>query len=230
MDRQETWKAALGSRIPANALSQLLLRLMARGDIAAVTVQEIAAAAYVDGWGNDKDFATRLSRVGASGKYKGNVLRDIMSLAEQLGVCASSAKPYYIEIPDGHTLPIFLPHEIMAQFVKTLGGLEQLTLSPQDLGAEEGLGKLVRDWCSAPDVNLDSGPDSVIACGMHCDGVAYSSSIRAGATKSVNVCSINCISAKSDKLKHNRCPCFLQAAALDHFRATKGATQTSTLL
>ena len=101
-------------RLAMSFLCKALLELYAAGDLSATQVQELASAAWKDGWGQNDAFARRLAGLGASGKQPGNCCRDLMRAARNAGLLSSGAQPYEIDLPNNQgKLGIFLPHEAM---------------------------------------------------------------------------------------------------------------------
>ena len=102
---------------------------------------------------------------------------------------------------------MFLLHEIYEKTVFAAGGVDDFCLTSEQVGQDKGLGKLVSDWAEHPDVAVAPPPDltKVAIVGMHADGATYTSSVRAGSDqKSVIVCSMNFISARSARRRGQR--------------------------
>ena len=78
-----------------------------------------------------------------------------------------------------------------------------------------GLGHTLREWQAHPAVQHEGRLGDIGCIGLHCDGVSYSSAIRAGRQKSATVLSMNIISAQDGKLRQRRHPlCVLQKGSL----------------
>lgn len=151
-------------------------------------------------WGHEDDLAKRIVRCGKSGAHKGHVLESLLRAANHAGLMSSLARPYLAEIPGAGNKNIvarvFLPHEGLFELVDSKP-LSEWTLPPQVLANTGGLGGLVKQWAQHPDVTSHPDPQSVIAIGLHADGVQYTSTLRAGGVKSVYVMSWNVISART---------------------------------
>ena len=194
---------------PPNQLSLALLRAYATGELPATSVRRLAAAAREDGWGDGSDLAERIATAGNSGQLPGNISRDVLKATALAGLLSSGSSPYEVAIP-GETKPakIMLPHEVLCHAVAKSGGMEPWTLNQQEL--QEGrLGRLLRNWANHDDVQYTGPLDDVGIVGLHMDGVQYTTSNRAGGARSVVVCSINVVSAKTPKLKNQRFPIFV---------------------
>ena len=151
---------ALSRIIPATMLNLTfeLLKLFAEGGLPATTVQRLAAAAWQDGWGHEDAHAERLKGVGTDGKYPGNCLRDLLVVANDLGIGDDTPAPYYVEVKTvggaSRQVGVFLPHEQLDLVVRQ-HGVDSLRLSAQDWQSEHGLGPLMRSWGDSPDVQVD---------------------------------------------------------------------------
>jgi hypothetical protein len=191
-------------------LGRELLRLFGRGDLSGTQVQLLAKAAWDDGWGKDDAFCTRLAHLGAEGRAPGNILRDIRRLATKVCLIDAKTEPYYVDLPDGHGQAMFfLPHEVYPQLVAERGGPAPFCLTAEELMAETGLGKVLRTWSGHRDVRFEGDLGDVAVLGVHADGVAYSSTLRAGASKSLLAASWNIISAPGVKDRNARQPLFV---------------------
>ena len=82
---------------------------------------------------------------------------------------------------------VCLPHEHFQMMVKTHQGVEAMRLPAAAFVAPDGLGPLLQNWCSKPDIALDIR--DVAMLGLHADGVSYTSTLRFGASKGVLVAS-----------------------------------------
>jgi hypothetical protein len=108
----------------------------------------------------------------------------------------------------GGDLEMFLPHETFQIFVEQEGS-ENVCLSADELGADFGLGPLLRDWSSAADVGYLGDLAKVAVLGIHCDGVSYTTTLRAGGGKGVLAASLNVVSARDERVRHKRLPIFV---------------------
>ena len=111
-----------------------LLRLFAIGSIHATVVQELAAAAWSDGWGRDNELSEKLKKAGNHGRSKQHVYRAIISAARDAGLLAGMSQPYVVEVPGpgGSTnrINVYLPHEQLAHVVfGAPGGLASFCLT-----------------------------------------------------------------------------------------------------
>ena len=189
-------------------LSVELLRLFAKGELSGAQVQSLAAAAWADGWGRTHVLDQRLASAGNHGMITGNILRDIIKAAELADLTCSNCRPYIVQLEDGRSTRMFLPHEIVAAVVDG-PDMSQWCLSPEALGGGSRLGKLLTAWSVHPDVKFQGNLNEVCMVGIHCDGVQYTSSNRAGGAKSILVASCNFVSARTDRLRHSRHPLFV---------------------
>lgn len=186
-----------------------ILRLFAKGELSGSQVQGIAHAAFADGWGRDNELAAGLARAGSSGTCSGNIVRDIMRIATNSGLMSSSTKPYTFSLVKGRgVVDVFLPHEVYPQMVQTTS-LDQWCLSNSDLESDCGIGALLKQWAVRDGVNVHGDLSQVAAFGIHCDGVSYTTSMRAGGSKSVLAASFNVISSPLDRGKNRRQPLFV---------------------
>jgi hypothetical protein len=110
-----------------------------------------------------------------------------------------------VKLQDDAVLDMFLPHEIYSSEVSD--DVESWCLSPEELGGDR-LGKVLRNWAGHPDVNFDGSLARVGVLGFHCDGVQYTSSMRAGGATSVLIASLNVVSAEVRK-RRRRFPLFI---------------------
>ncbi len=187
-------------------LSQELLRLFALGDLSATQVRTLASAAWEDGWGRGCKLSKRLATSGAGG-HLGNCCRDVFMAARVSGVLASNVQPYQVHLPDGGILEMFLPHEIYPTLVG--GDVSQWCLPAESLAAGEGLAGVLKEWADHPDVRFQGDLSRVGILGFHCDGVQYTSSMRAGGAKSMLVASLNVVSGQGDGRRQRRSPLFV---------------------
>ena len=192
-----------------------LLQLFAEVVLPATTVQTIAAAAWEDGWGRGDPIAERLKGLGTNGKFPGNSLRDLLRLVKRLGIGDATPEPYYVTVKTAsgaeRQVGAFLPHEQLAILVER-HGLDAFRLSAPAWSSDTGLGRLVKSWGDAPEIQVD-GRD-VCAIGFHADGVSYTTTQRAGNSKSVLVASWNVISAPHEAHRGRRALFFAMAKAL----------------
>ena len=188
-------------------LALKLLRFFAAGTLAATEVQSLAADAWADGWGRNSELANRLAKAGASGSHKGNINRDVFRAAELSGLMQSTAQPYDFLVPGPNgaqvKLTAFLPHELYYSLVEAQG-IQQFCLDADALAAPTGLGALLRAWGTHPDVTVQHDLSGVAAFGMHCDGVQYTTSMRAGGAKSIYVGSFNIVSGRTPAIRGKR--------------------------
>lgn len=189
-----------------SSLAVLLLECFAKGELPGTRVAEIAAAAWKDGWCHNDPLAKDLANAGQS---KANALRDVIRAARRAGFLSKSSQPYVFTVPgpDGvqMTQEIFLPHEIyFDQVQKTKGAKPTWTLSPDVIAMNTGLGQTLRDWAADPDVNYHGDLGEVGILGLHCDGASYTTTNRAGGSKSVVVGSVNIVSAPDPHLRGRR--------------------------
>ena len=186
-----------------------LLELFARGHLSGTQVQGIAHAAFQDGWAMHNQLSSRLAGAGSEGSIKGHVVRDIVRAARLAGLMSSGANPYKVFSPnDPRPVVVFLPHEVY-QSMTEISELSQWCLTKEKLDQPEGLGPLLKAWAAEPDVNNEDDLTEIGMLGMHCDGVAYTTTMRAGGSKGVLAASINVISADTDKRKNRRQPLFV---------------------
>ena len=186
-----------------------LLREFAKGTLTATQVQSLAGAAWADRWGRGCGLSHRLAHAGASGRHGGNCLRDILKAADQAGLMQGMSKPYIIQAPGakGRVIDItmYLPHEALFYLVQNDGGdVETWCLTEEQIQSEVGLGRVLREWLDHPDVSQGLNPRRCAIIGMHCDGVQYTSTMRAGGAKSVLVCPFNVISAQQKQRRMKR--------------------------
>jgi hypothetical protein len=68
---------------------------------------------------------------------------------------ATGAQPYLMELPGGMgQLEVFLPHEVLHKLVEK-HGIDELCLTDEERNSETGLGHLLREWRTNPDVQVD---------------------------------------------------------------------------
>jgi hypothetical protein len=192
-----------------------LLTLFAKGELPATQVQSILYFARKDGWGPAGDrLGSKLASAGSEGLHKSNIHRDIISRCRAAGLMSSGAMPYHVKLPDNTSVQMFLPHEIF-HHMAAKEGLPNLCLPAEELHANTGPGALLRSWAEHRDVNFTGDLKDVAMLGLHCDGVPYTNSVRAGGGKSIFVCSLNCFSAAAESVKRKRHTLFtLQKARL----------------
>jgi len=195
-------------------LCKALLTLFAKGELAGSHVQYLAQAAGEDGWGLDDPLAQKLQRAGSFGIQTGHVARDVLRAATQANLTSCTVEPYKFTLSDGKQVSIFLPHEIYSEFLLREGP-DRLCLENQDFMVGHGLGNLLVEWCSNPDVEYLGDRTKVGIIGIHGDGVSYGASNRAGQQKGILVLSMNIISSHVDAIKNRRTPLLvLQKTAL----------------
>ena len=188
-------------------LSRLLLKLFAKGELAGTQVFELASAAWLDGWGREDELARKLVRAGDGGRARSHIAADIIKAAESMGLVCSSALPYQVNLSTGGHVLMFLPHEFFPAMTAEFGH-EQVCLSQEALNSEQGLAQLLKQWARHPDVDYAGDLAQVGVLGLHCDGVQYTSSTRAGGARSILVGSMNIISS-DDTIRHKRQPVFV---------------------
>ena len=191
-------------------LTKHMLWLFGKGDISAGRLQRLASAAASDGVYNHDELLQKISKAGQSGQHSGNIHRDIIRACRAAGLMNSAAQPYIVTLPnDQGTANVFLPHEVYSDLAAEVG-LQNLHLKPEELLEEHGLGDLLRAWGSHPDVGIAADQLQQIGIvGMHCDGVPYTTSNRAGSSKSVFAASLNVVSSPDDRIRARRQPLFL---------------------
>jgi hypothetical protein len=190
-------------------LSKYLLRLFARGELTGTQVQALALSASQDGWGRTCPLAKHLINAGSRGTNSSHVLRDIIDGAEKCGIFLTSAKPYKVDLPDGAgALSVFLPHEVYPKLVAG-SDLSDWCMSADDLDAQHGLGPLLKGWSEHRDVQFTGDLSKVGILGFHCDGVSYTTTMRAGGSRGILVAAMNVVSPGDDKLRNRRQPLFV---------------------
>ena len=187
-------------------LAVLLLECFAKGELPATRVAKLAAAAAEDGWMPHDPLAQDLAKAGINITHTGNVLRNIVNAANRHGFLAASSKPYIFDVPgpggEDVKQEIFLPTETYANLVaSTDGDLTPWCLLPAQLAAPHGLGQTIQQW--GTDVGV-ADVSEVGILGLHADGATYTSSMRAGQSKSVVVGSVNVISASDPRRRGRR--------------------------
>jgi hypothetical protein len=182
------------------SLSSQLLKLFGLGQLNAVEVGRLAKAAREDGWGSNSKIAKQLAQV--SGNDNKNAHRKLMTIA--MHSVASTVRPYEMKLEDGSSLDICLPHEIVPALIKQLGGVAEFHIGDKlDI---EPIGAVLRKWASHPDIAYDGDPKELIALGIHYDGVQYTAGMRAGGSKSIQVASLNVLSASKEENRQRRLP------------------------
>jgi hypothetical protein len=185
-------------------LARCLLEFLARGMLTGTQVQQLAKAALDDGWQPNNRLARKLAFAGQAGLRTGNVMRDIMFAAKAARLMSSGASPYLVDLPNNKgKLEVFLPHEVYFSMVGD-GPVEPWCLSAEDLASDTGMGPLLRTWADHPDVRITDNLGQVAMLGMFSDGVQYTTTVRAGGTKSILVANLNVISAASPQLRARR--------------------------
>ena len=180
-----------------------MLKLFAEGTLPATLVQEFAAAAVLDGWGSDDEVAQSLAKMGAAGRHKSNILRDLLRISKRLGMEEATPEPYYLTVPgpDGteKTVSVILPHEQL-ELVLRRDGAERYRATESSWNSPIGVGNLLKEW----GVRVGTDSRTAVALGIHADGVSYTTSNRTGQGRSVAVGSWNVISAASDRDRGKR--------------------------
>ena len=188
-------------------LSRELLRLFAKGVLTGTQVQTLAYAAWQDGWGQLDPLARMLAKPSQTNLK--NVALDIIIAARKHGITCTTAEVYHVDLPRNQgTLGILLPHEVLPNMLAQ-DGKATWCLNQESLADAAGLGPLLRKWMAHDDVDFSGDVSEVSILGLHCDGVAYTSSVRAGGSKSILVASWNIISAESDRRRNRRQPMFV---------------------
>jgi hypothetical protein len=189
-------------------LAFVVLSLFAKGELNATHVQSIMAAARKDGWRPADVLGRKLAAAGTSGLYSGHVNRDVINACRAESLMTSTAQPYLVDIQGAGKIEMFLPHEAYYHIVAT-SGIEDVVLSAAEFAEAVGPGALLRQWAQHRDVNITDDVRSVAILGLHCDGVPYAASVRAGtAAKGIFVCSMNVFSSPSDDVRRRRQPLF----------------------
>ena len=200
---------------PMLNLTFQLLKLFAEGSLPATTVQIIAASAFEDGWGDGDPIARRLAGIGASGKFPGNALRDLMRLTKRLGIGDATPDQYYVNVKSARggerQVGLFLPHEQLSILVEK-HGIDAFRMSADGWSSGSGLGRLLQSWGDDPSIQVETR--DVCAIGFHADGVSYTTTQRAGNSKSVLVAAWNVISAPQDAHRGRRAMFFALSKAL----------------
>ena len=119
----------------------------------------------------------------------------------------NSAQPYTHRLQDGSLVDIFLPHETAATMLKLFG---PEALSMGDRIDTEAIGGVMRQWAANPDVQIppDEAKDAV-GFGIHYDGIQYTSTMRAVGAKSIQVASLNVVTARAERVRQIRAPLFI---------------------
>ena len=186
----------------------VLLQMFAAGELSGRQIQMVAAAIEADGMTTTCELLPKFARAGLHGVYSGNVLRDVLNACRSVGLMASVCKPYVFRAGlNNHIVEMFLPHELLTMLKLNHGHIEKMCMDAGELAASDGLGSLLRTW--ADEVGFDGDVSECPVVGMHCDGVNYGSSLRAGQQKSVVCASMNVISSKVPELRHHRHPLYV---------------------
>jgi hypothetical protein len=190
-------------------LSRELLRLFAKGCLTGTQVQSLAHAAWQDGWGHDDALAMQLAKPGVDLNKSRNIARDVIRAAKEHGIMCTAADPYLVDLPDGKgQLNIFLPHEVYPSMLAK-GGCPAWCLNQAELDVDSGLGPLLKQWAANEDVVFSGDLKNVGIMGLHCDGVAYTTSVRAGPSKTILVASWNIVSSRDTERRNQRQPLFV---------------------
>ena len=102
---------------------------------------------------------------------------------------------------------MFLPHEFYPSTLHDLGS-DALCLSNETLEAGQDLARLLLEWAGHRDVQFEGELKDVGILGLHADGVQYTSTVRAGGSRSIVVGSMNIVSG-SEAVSHRRQPLFV---------------------
>lgn len=181
-----------------------LLRLFAIGSLVATQVQNLAAAVWADGLDDDTNLLRSLAKAGSWGSHPGNCLRDIVVAVRAAGLMDAGAKMYEFAAPGPNgtstIVKCFLPHEAYAKIVD-IAGLDECCLPA---GSESPLATLLQRWQHSADVTVEHDLTQTAGLGMHVDGVQYTSSMRAGGSKSIYVGSFNVITGQTPGTRAKR--------------------------
>ena len=132
---------------------------------------------------------------------------DIIKAAELAGL-VHPAEPYEVELSTGGNALVYLPHEFLPAMLRD-GDASRWCLSPELLAGGQTLAGLLQEWARHTDVEFEGDLSVVPVVGLHCDGVQYNASIRAGGSRSIVVASMNVISAAAASDKGRRQPLFV---------------------
>ena len=199
-------RLSANTMIPRLALR--LLRLFAQGLVPATTVQDLAAAAWHDGWGRDNEIASRLRRAGNEGRNRQHIHKGVMDAARAAGLLDGMSKPYVVNVPGpkgkSSAVNVYPPHEQLLHAISGAnGGLGSFCLTPEQRDHHRGLGPLLWQWAACEDVGLDA-QQNIPILGFHADGVVYTTGLRAGGTRSCIVGSINVVSGRTKARRGQR--------------------------
>ncbi len=182
--------------MPHSNLSLSLLELFGQGELSAICVQQIAKAAWDDGWGRECVMASKLWQICTCGKFPQNALRDLLTVVKASPICEVYPEPYMIDVRckgnSTNTVPCYLPHEYLAKYEEPI---DNLCVRSDNIDSSY-LGKTLLTWSQHPDVVLPRDAVArVVPIGVHADGVQYYSSSRAGTARSLFGISWNMIAA-----------------------------------
>jgi len=150
----------------------------------------------------------RLASTGNWGRRSGNVQKQLTRAIRSAGLLSCSAQSYHASFDTVGDVELFLPHEVYHYIVKDVG-LENVTMPEDQLNAVSGPGPLLKRWALHPDVQVpEECLKDVGIVGIHCDGVPYTTTVRAGCSKSIFVCSLNVFSGQSPAVLRRRQPLF----------------------
>ncbi len=84
------------STMPGDQLSRLLPKFFAQGDISGTTIHDLAAAAWLDGWGRNCPRESNLVKAGQSGRKRKILANDVIKAAELAGLVCPKASPHAV--------------------------------------------------------------------------------------------------------------------------------------
>ena len=184
--------------------SKLAAQLMGSwswGIMSAPLIQALAAAAVHDGLEHPQ--VAKIAKVGSSGKFPGNMQRDLMAISGDFASLhdALSTMSVRLKVKAGHSeavnLYILLPHKIFAFLYTSAPSAFENSI----LGGDKG--NVAKFWSamkkhpivtSRPDLQ-GPGLSKVVPIAIHGDGVNYMQAMRAGG-KSMDVLSWSSLLSK----------------------------------
>ena len=170
-------------------LASMLVGLWSWGDISTPLVQALAEAAREDGLEHEQ--IQKLAKLGARGKYPGNMQRDILGVCGEFGVLqkAVSQIPIRLKHPtvEGQSqvnlLSFLLPHKLFACLFEAAPSAFEASV----LGGKAT--NITRFWAamhnhpmlaSRPELHSRADLHKVVPIALHGDGVNYMQVKRAG--------------------------------------------------
>ena len=187
---QRLGKGGRGQKGAAPAKSKLaseLLRLWSWGAMSAPLVQKLAAAAAEDGLHHPQ--LTKVARIGGSGKYAGNMHRDLLLVAAESAMLGDSIStiPLNLKVKQNVTreVPVqfLLPHKLFSNLfhclhssfvTSVLGGSED---NAQKFWAEMQNHPIVQ---ARPQLQHPEAWSKMVPIGIHGDGVGYMARMAGG--------------------------------------------------